>query len=78
MNVLVTGGVGFIGAVLVERFVAGGHFVAVVDDGSSGGHQLHGIHGEAACRGVIGECVRHGEPAAALWCRAKSGQIREN
>ena len=41
-------GPGFIGAALVERLVAGGHFVAVVDDGSSGGRRLHGLHGEAA------------------------------
>ena len=42
MNVLVTGGAGFIGVALVERLVAEGHFVAVVDDGSSGGCRLHG------------------------------------
>ena len=36
MNVLVTGGTGFIGATLAERFVVGGHGVAVMDDGSNG------------------------------------------
>ena len=36
MNVLVTGGAGFIGSALVERLLAGGHRVAVVDDLSSG------------------------------------------
>lgn len=36
MNVLVTGGAGFIGSALVERLAAGGHRVAVVDDLSSG------------------------------------------
>ena len=33
MNVLVTGGAGFIGVALVERLVAGGHFVADADLG---------------------------------------------
>ena len=36
MNVLVTGGAGFIGSALVERLVAAGHRVAVIDDCSSG------------------------------------------
>ena len=31
MNVLVTGGTGFISVALVERLVAGGHFVVVAD-----------------------------------------------
>ena len=44
MNVLVTGGAGFIGAALAERLVAGGHRVAVVDDGSGGdARRLHGV-----------------------------------
>ena len=36
MNVLVTGGAGFIGSALVARLAAEGHRVAVVDDGSAG------------------------------------------
>src|SRR3982750_3451198 len=32
MNVLVTGGAGFIGSHLVERLLADGHSVAIVDD----------------------------------------------
>ena len=36
MNVLVTGGAGFIGAALVRRLVAAGHRVSVVDDCSIG------------------------------------------
>lgn len=36
MNVLVTGGAGFIGSHIVETLVAAGHTVAVVDDLSSG------------------------------------------
>ena len=70
MNVLVTGGAGFIGAALVERLVAGGHFVAVVDDGSSGGHRLHGLHGEAAfmeadvAEADLGDFLAAAKPAA--------------
>lgn len=36
MRILVTGGAGFIGSHVVERFVADGHTVAVVDDLSTG------------------------------------------
>lgn len=36
MNVLVTGGTGFIGSALVARLAAAGHCVTAVDDGSAG------------------------------------------
>lgn len=36
MRALVTGGAGFIGSTLVDRLLADGHEVAVVDDLSSG------------------------------------------
>ncbi len=35
-RVLVTGGAGFIGSHVADRFLAGGHAVVVVDDLSSG------------------------------------------
>ncbi|MCC5579561.1 NAD-dependent epimerase/dehydratase family protein [Microtetraspora sp. AC03309] len=48
MRVMVTGGAGFIGSNLVDRLLADGHEVAVVDDMSSGGNRnpdadLHAI-----------------------------------
>ncbi|HIQ04588.1 MAG TPA: NAD-dependent epimerase/dehydratase family protein, partial [Anaerolineae bacterium] len=36
MNILVTGGAGFIGSHVVDAFVAAGHQVSIVDDLSSG------------------------------------------
>ncbi len=37
MHILVTGGAGFIGSTLVDRLLAGGHHVDVVDDLTTGG-----------------------------------------
>ncbi|MEU7748798.1 NAD-dependent epimerase/dehydratase family protein [Nonomuraea sp. NPDC049158] len=48
MRVLVTGGAGFIGSNLVDRLLADGHDVAVVDDFSSG------------CRGNLADAATHG------------------
>ncbi|HVL98704.1 MAG TPA: NAD-dependent epimerase/dehydratase family protein [Egibacteraceae bacterium] len=42
MRVLVTGGAGFIGSNLVDRLLADGHMVTVVDDLSTG--KLHNLH----------------------------------
>ena len=78
MNVLVTGVAGFIGAALVERLVAGGHFVTVVDDGSSGGRRLHGLHGEAAFMEAdvadadLGDFLAATKPAAVVHLAARA------
>jgi UDP-glucose 4-epimerase len=42
MNILVTGGAGFIGSHLVEAFLAEGHSVSIIDDLSKGNRSLDG------------------------------------
>lgn len=46
MNILVTGGAGYIGSVLVEELIAGGHAVAVLDNLSKGHRDA--VHADAA------------------------------
>ena len=56
MKVLVTGGAGFIGSHIVDRFVAAGHRVVVVDDLSTG--RLENLHKQAKfCKGDISNMV---------------------
>ena len=57
MNVLVTGGAGFIGSTLVDRLLAEGHHVEVVDDLSTGSlANLSTARAEASGRLKIHQC----------------------
>jgi nucleoside-diphosphate-sugar epimerase len=63
---LVTGGAGFIGAALVRRLAADGHFVRVLDDGSRGqpvrlkdlAHDIEMRIGDARDRDIVAEAAR--------------------
>src|SRR5262245_50857897 len=62
MKVLVTGGAGFIGSHLVDRLVAVGHHVLVIDDESVG----HRENVPAAARYIKGDVVRPADLEAAF------------
>ncbi len=58
MNVLITGGAGFIGSHLAEALLAGGHSVTAVDDLSTGSlDNLIAVRGNSAFR-FVRESVR--------------------
>lgn len=62
MNILVTGGVGFIGSHLVHMLLEQGHYVAVLDNLSSGKPESLGV-GRDAVELIIGD-VRDGDLVA--------------
>ena len=58
MNVLITGGAGFIGSHLAERLMAAGHSVDVIDDLSTGNYRnLGGCTGSAEFRFIHGSVM---------------------
>ena len=62
MRILVTGGAGFIGSNVVDRFVGLGHEVAVFDDLSTGFREFvhpkaRFFHGDLADAGAVDRCV---------------------
>ena len=65
MKVFITGGAGFIGSHLVERLLAAGNTVRVLDNLSTGKRenlpahpQLEFVPGDIRDRGLVGECAR--------------------
>jgi len=64
MNILVTGGAGYIGSVAVDALLRGGHEVVVLDDLSTGHRQALPaeaglVQGDIADREVVGDALTH-------------------
>lgn len=77
MRILVTGGAGYVGSVSVERLLAAGHEVTVLDDLSTGraGSVVEGarlVEGSFGERAVVAALLRDGGVDAVLHCAAKS------
>ena len=77
MRILVTGGAGYVGSVSVERLMAAGHDVSVLDDLSTG-HESAVPAGVPLFRGSFGDpdavaqAIETGGVEAVLHCAAKS------
>jgi UDP-glucose 4-epimerase len=77
MRVLVTGGAGYVGSVTVERLVADGHSVTVLDSLMRGHRdavpqEAMFIDGDIADRGLVEETLREREIEAVLHCAGRS------
>ncbi len=77
MRILVTGGAGYVGSVTVERLVADGHTVTVLDNLRTGhreavdpGAEL--IVGDFGDRGLVAEALKERRVEAVLHCAARS------
>jgi UDP-glucose 4-epimerase len=77
MRILVTGGAGYVGSVSVERLLAAGHDVTVLDDLSTGHAELvvpdaRLVRGSFGDRDAVGALLRGEGIDAVLHCGAKS------
>lgn len=77
MRILVTGGAGYVGSVSVERLLAAGHEVTVLDDLSTGHADLvvpgaRLVKGSFGDREAVTSLLRDGGIDAVLHCAAKS------
>lgn len=77
MRILVTGGAGYVGSVSVERLVAAGHEVTVLDDFSKGHRDsvasgITIVEGSFGDPNIIGAALERGRIEAVLHCAAKS------
>lgn len=77
MRILVTGGAGYVGSISVERLLAAGHEVTVLDDLSTGHADLvvppaRLVQGSFGDRDAVGALLRDDGIDAVLHCGAKS------
>jgi UDP-glucose 4-epimerase len=77
VRVLVTGGAGYVGSVTVERLVAGGHDVVVLDSLMRGHRdavpkEAHLIEGDNSNKMLVERVLREGRIEAVLHCAGRS------